>query len=36
MLVVIGRPLSVDRVVGGKDRRYRVITAMGAKPPGWR
>ena len=36
MLVVIGRPLSVDRVVGGEDRRYRVITAMGAKPPGWR
>ena len=34
MLVVIGRPLSVDRVVGRKDRRYRVITAMGAKPPG--
>jgi alkylation response protein AidB-like acyl-CoA dehydrogenase len=32
--VVIGSPMSVDRVVGGKDRRYRVITAMGPSPPG--
>jgi hypothetical protein len=36
MLVVIGGTMSIDRVVGGEDRRYRVITAMGAKPPGLR
>jgi hypothetical protein len=34
MLVVIGRPMSIDRVVSGENRRYRVITAMGAKSPG--
>jgi hypothetical protein len=31
---MIGRPLGVDRVVGGQDRRYRVITATEAMPPG--